>query len=180
MWADNADCESRRISRLIVLLLSSSCSPWPPHVLSFDNTIIVFFLFITWLIFLYSNRSVLRFQWIRRLGSACTWTTSSYHICWTHTRFSMPQGLAFNLHNIAEYFHLILSNHKYSIRILLCKCCWQLLFRILAKNLSKCFIKKFAYKVRLSTSTTCSRRRMARDCRLKFTFASFQSMFCFW
>lgn len=50
---------------------------------------------------------------------------------------------------------------------------------VMAKNLSKCFIK-FAYKVRLSTSTTCSRRRMARDCRLKFTFASFHPIFCFW
>lgn len=97
----------------------------------------------------------------------------------THV-FSMQQELSFNLHNFTEYYHSILSNHKYSIRILLCKCCCNSFFVCYGKELVKMFYKKFAYKVRLSTSTTCSRRRMARDCRLKFTFASIHPIFCFW
>lgn len=49
--ADSADCESRRISLFIVLLLSSRLSPWP-HVRSFDNTIIVCMCLYHWLFWL--------------------------------------------------------------------------------------------------------------------------------
>lgn len=92
-WADNADCESLRMSLFIVLLLSS-CNWGSPHARSFDNTIIV------------SIVKSLLFK-IHR-NSSSIWL---YHICGTMILFTDSINSCSISYNYFHFFGTWSRNH---------------------------------------------------------------------
>lgn len=105
MWADNADWESRKISLFIVLLLSSSCSPWP-HVRSLDRTIMLSG-FRRCLIAPYSLLTT-SLSSLTMGNAQHSFIPSSYHICFNDTR-----------KGFAQLKYLATKYHKHCI-LLLC------------------------------------------------------------
>lgn len=149
MWADNADWESRKISLFIVLLLSSSCSPWP-HVRSLDRTIMLSGF----------RRCLIAPYWLRPYRRSL-WAMHNTPLFLLRITFA-SMTLAKDLHNSNIWQRNITSTAYYYSAIWI-KFQYSKLCKRIAKEEAKCVSQII---------DLCSRQRMARDCRFKSTFAA--------